>query len=140
MQATKPQIKAINAFLAKNNLMEDKASIIAAATDQRTTHSTELTFEEAKQILAQLHKLPTHDCGPMTRKLFAMAHNMQWIDTTSTVQADGSIKEKKDYSRVLAWVLKYGYLAKPLNQYSYEELPKLLSQFEFGPYKDYFKK
>jgi hypothetical protein len=32
--------------------------------------------------------------------------------------------------RIYAWVEKYGYLHKHLNKYTYEELPKLVSQAE----------
>lgn len=140
MQATKQQIKAINAFLAKNGLMEEKPAIISNATNGRTTHSTELTLQEAKQVLAGLLKPKEKDNGPMIRKLFAMAHNLHWITETNEVQPDGSIIPVKGYARVLAWVEKYGYLGKPLNDYSYDELPKLVTQFELGPYKDYYKK
>lgn len=140
MQATKQQIKAINAFLAKNGMMEDKAAIVSEATNGRTTHSTELYFDEAKQLLAGFLNQQPQDNGPMVRKLFAMAHNLQWITETNQVQPNGSIKPVKDYSRLLAWVKKYGYLGKPLKQYTYSEMPKLVTQFELGPYKDFYKK
>lgn len=35
-----------------------------------------------------------------------------------------------DMERVKLWVLKYGYLKKPLNEYTMKELPKLVTQAE----------
>ena len=35
-----------------------------------------------------------------------------------------------DMARINAWVLKYGFLNVKMNSYSYQELPKLVSQVE----------
>lgn len=147
-KATAEQVKAINATLAKMGLMSDKADIVLNASAGRTTSTKALTIEEARSLLASLNKQgivggisspagrPGGASQKMTAKLFAMAHEMGWI-TAATVVGSAGMETKKDYSRLHAWVLKYGYLHKPLSQYSYKEMPKLVSQFELGVYKHY---
>lgn len=39
-------------------------------------------------------------------------------------------KPKVDMDHVNAWCIKHGYLKKKLDNYTYSELPKLVSQFE----------
>lgn len=143
--ATTQQLKAIHALLHKKGLLHEKPEIITVFTDGRTHSSKEMTMEEARELLivfntsspAPSPQGEKGDKGPMIRKLFAMAHEMGWIVKTTMVTPAGEIVAKNDNSRVYGWVLKYGYLKKDLRQYQYKELPKLLTQFEFGPYKDY---
>lgn len=144
-KATPEQVKAINATLAKMGLMSDKADIVLNATDGRTSHSSAMSFEEAKALLAALNRnVKATQATPkpsqkMVNKLFAMAHEIGWIKGVTMVTPAG-ITCKKDYSRVHAWVDKFGYLHKPLSQYTYAELPKLVAQFEYGPYKHFLNK
>lgn len=144
-KATPEKVKAINATLAKMGLMSDKADIVLNATDGRTTHSSAMSFEEARALLLALNRnvkttqAPVKPTQKMVNKLFAMAHQMGWITEETIVSPTGMIK-KKNYSRLYEWVTKYGYLHKPLNQYSYKEMPKLVSQFELGVYKTYLSK
>lgn len=144
-KASKEQIIAVNAILAKSGQMENKAHIIANATNGRTTHSSELFFEEAKGLIAALTNANTYGktlrkpSKKMVGKLFAMAHEMGWIKQNVNVGKNG-LQNKKDYSILHNWIEKYGYLHKPLNQYSYSELPKLVYQLEHGVYKEYLSK
>jgi hypothetical protein len=138
--ATKEQIRAINSVLAKSGLMDDKKSIIKEATLNRTEHSSELQFEEAKTLLKSLLSgtLIKQPKNKMISKIFAIAHEMGWIKKQTIVDAAG-MKTYNDYSPVYNWVKKYGYLKKDLAQYKYNEIPKLLTQFEQGPYQHYLK-
>lgn len=142
--ATPQQIKAINAALAVKGMMEEKPAIVRDVTAGRTTHSSQLYFDEAKVLLKSILSC-TQDYqeigkSRMIAKIFAMAHEMGWINNLVTVEAEGKMVQKKDYRNVYAWIRKYGYLHKDLKQYKYEELPKLLSQFEQGPYQHYLQK
>ena len=145
MQATTAQIKAINAILARAGQMENKADIVLNATNGRTTHSSAMSFEEARALLLALNRnvktaqAPVKPAQKMAKKLFAMAHEMGWIKEITLVTPSG-ITKKKDYSAVHAWIGKFGYLHKPLSQYTYSELPKLVAQFEYGPYKHFLNK
>lgn len=140
--ASKEQIRAINATLAKRGLMEDKASIIKQLTNGRTTHSTELYFDEAKAALKSLlsNTWKHQPRNRMVSKLFAMAHEMGWVEKENRIDKDGRIRSHNNYRRVYGWIKKYGYLnPKDLKEYQYEEIPKLLTQFEQGPYQHYLK-
>lgn len=139
--ANKNQIIAINTVLQKMKLMDEKANIIKEATNGRTTHSSELTFKEAYQLLKALNEKPkpVDARQKMINKLFAMAHEIGWIKFKKVVTPYG-MATNRDSSALYNWVKKYGYLKKDLNEYAYEELPKLLSSFEFGPYKHYISK
>lgn len=143
------QIKAFNTILGKLGLESEKRNIIEEISGGRTRSTKELFYGELQSWLnsagpatrgLQAAGLPKPDNSRLMSKLFAMAHEMQWITTTRVVDTGGKIRNKKDYSHVHEWVKKYGYLKKPLNEYTYNELPKLVTQFELGPYKDYIKK
>ena len=138
--ASKEQIKAVNATLAKAGLMDDKASIIKQVTNGRTEHSSELYFEEAKSMLMGLLKntWKQQPKNKMISKIFAMAHEMGWVEKRTEVGKDGNLIKVNDYNRVYGWIKKYGYLnPKDLKEYEYKEIPKLVAQFENGPYKHY---
>ena len=141
---TTPQIKAVRATLHRFSLLDEKETIIEAFTNGRTTRISEMTMEEARELLLSFNRAPEarnrDDKGPMIRKLFAMAHEMGWIKEVSAVGENGKLETKKDYSSVYNWVTKFGYLGKDLRKYTYKELPKLLSQFEFHIYKPYLEK
>ena len=138
--ATTKQIAAINSILVKKGLMEDKPSIISSITNNRTTHSSELSFDEAKNFLSNLLSGAKYQPkNKMISKIFAMAHEMGWVENKLRME-NGELKEVKDYSHVYAWIKKYGFKKTDLRAYQYNELPKLLTQFEFGPYRDYLRK
>lgn len=141
MEATKEQIKAINTILSKKGLMDQKANIIGGATHGRTEHSSELLHDEAHGLLIALNKITTtpKPSKKMFGKMVAIAHEMGWITEQTVVTASG-MQKKNNYNDLNNWVLKYGYLKKKLNDYTYAEFPKLLTQFEMGPYKSFLKK
>ncbi|MBA9078961.1 hypothetical protein [Rufibacter quisquiliarum] len=64
----------------------------------------------------------------MRKKIISMAHKMRW-------QIDGT---KVDIARIDAWCRKYGAPAKGFNDYTYNELPKLVTQFG-KVYKSYLE-
>jgi hypothetical protein len=139
--ATKDQVKAINAILAKKNLMQHKATIVQSCSNGRTTHSTELTVDEARLLLIDLNKNePESEAKQrMIRKIFAMARDLGWVKKITVIERTGMV-HKDDLSAVYGWINKYGYLKKDINQYKYAELPKLVSQFQEGPYRDFIGK
>lgn len=139
---TKQQLKAIHSAISKKGLKDSKKSIIKEASAERTESTKDLTYQEAQKLLMFLNNDKTSEqqgIDKMIRKLMAMAYDIRWITTYSCVDAD-QVKTKKNYSQVYEWVKKYGYLKKELKNYSYSELPKLLTQFEQGPYAHFLKK
>lgn len=137
-KATAKQVAAINAELHRQGLLNRKSEMVDAFTNGRTDHSPEMTIDEARALLSNLYQTKG-DMNVSTRlmsKLFAMAHEMGWIPEITVVEGLKLIK-KKNYQRVHDWVEKYGYLKKPLREYTYKELPKLVSIFENNIYNTY---
>lgn len=138
--ATPKQVKAIHAQLHLQGLLSHKRSIVDSYSKGRTESSKELTSTEAGELLSYLfnQKKEVNVSSKLMAKLFAMCHEMGWITQTTVVDGD-KVKVKKDYSRVHAWVEKYGLLKKPLRKYTYNELPKLVTQFEVHIYNPYIE-
>ena len=125
-------MKAIHTLLNKQGLKEEKDSIVKSFTAGRTTHSSQMLFEEAASLIGHLKKLDPHDIASdkMRNKILSMAHEMNW-------RIKGT--EKVDIDHVNAWCISHGYLKKKLDDYKYNELPKLVSQFD-EVYKGFIKK
>ncbi len=102
-----------------------KDDMVYHATGGRTTHTSEMTKEEADNLIDSLKKevlksLKHHQCDHMRKKIIAKFIEMGYTTPEG----------KADMPRIYAWVEKYGYLHKPLNKYTYNELPMLVSQAE----------
>lgn len=137
---TPPQLKAINVLLIKQGLYEHKREIIESYTGGRTGSSKEMYIHEAAELLSYLNNTQKdmNVSSKLMAKLFAMCHEMGWIPSQTIVEGE-KVKVKKDYSRVHAWVEKYGYLKKELRKYTYNELPKLVTQLEKHVYNPYIE-
>jgi hypothetical protein len=132
---TKNQIITINTLLTQKGLQQDKAVIITGASGGRCSSTRELTCEEARRLIIFLNGKKTVENddkgGRMRRHIIAMAHEMGWVKEVRVVSGStGAIESKRDYQDIHRWVTKYGYLHKPFNDYTYNELPKLVTQFK----------
>jgi hypothetical protein len=58
------------------------------------------------------------------KKVLSLCHELGW-----TYLSTGG-RMVVDFHRLRAWMDKYSYLHKPLNYYTPEELPMLITQFE----------
>jgi len=123
------QIKIIYTLLGKYDLREEKENIVSAFSGGRTSSVRELKMNEASALIAHLKSMDAIDkrCDKMRNKILSYAHEMDW-----------TIKGKVDMARINNWCLKFGHLHKRLDDYKYEELPTLVSQFE-EVYKGYLK-
>jgi hypothetical protein len=138
---TQPQLTLIHTLLSKNKLSEEKEILVSVHTGHRTKSSKEMTRFEASDLIKYLKSLePKNDAGDkMRKKIISMAHEMGW-ELEGTKRIVGTQKQAKiDMAHVNDWCLKFGYLHKKLDDYTYEELPKLVSQFE-GAYKAHLNK
>jgi hypothetical protein len=128
---TPRQIKAIQTAIRANGLQEQKEALVLQYTNNRETSVANMTFAEAQQLLQVLNapKTTPDPRQKMYNQMIAAAHEMGWIKKQSIVQPGGSIKVINNYDDLHNWVLKYGYLKKPLSKYTYEELPKLVTAF-----------
>lgn len=125
------QLKAIHALLGINGLRDEKQNIVSAFTGGRTTHVSEMSSAEAAALIGHLKSLNNTEAGAtrMRNKILSMAHEMNWrIEGTKRVSMQ----------HVNNWCTSRSYLKKPLDNYTYNELPKLVSQFE-EVYKSHLK-
>lgn len=139
---TPKQIQLISVLIHKQGLTAHKVEIIEGVSGGRTSSTKGMTAAEASDLIAHLTKTSSdmNVSSKLMKKLFAMAFEMGWSPKEKRVQPDGSIKEITNYSRLHGWVEKYGYLKKPLRNYTYNELPKLVTIFELKIYKPYLEK
>ncbi len=146
---TNAQITKIQTILGKTpRLKEMKDDIISGASNGRTTSVKDLTMAEARMLItglnnqqpAQSRTVDTNDPRfKMRGKIMAMAHELGWHQKDANgkpVIVNG--KMKLDYERLNNWCIQYGYLHKKLDDYSYKELPSMITQFQ-KVYKDYLK-
>lgn len=118
------QNKRLHTLLHSLGLSDQKRELVGTYTNGRTTGSAEMDDEEAGALIDHLERYAmtmekSRKSNTMRRKIIAMAHQLGWT-------AHGKI----DMARVNAWCVKNGFGHKPLNAYSYEELPTLVSVFE----------
>jgi hypothetical protein len=127
----KYQIKIIQTIISQKGLREEKEQIIRDATAGRSCHVSDLFYHEAVSLISFLNGQKE---GPDRRQamfnhIIAMANEMGWIRIHSVVTGSG-IVQKKNYDDLHSWVMKFGYLKKPMNDYTYMELPTLVTQYK----------
>lgn len=128
-----PQNRKLHMLLGKLKLdPEVKQDIIYKATLGRTTSSKDLYQSEADILINELNRMLNADPAQrMRRKIFSICHELGWRLPAS---------QKVDVQRLNNWLMKYGYLHKPLMAYTYQELPALVSQLEEILKKSYNEK
>ena len=130
---------AISAKLMFDADMRQQA--VLSYTDGRTIKLTEMTGTESKRMRTDLNKkvpqIQTTIGGKiadnMRKKIIALCREMGMEKQDSTGSAVANM------SKVYAFVKKIGYGKKNLNNYTQEELPKLVSQIEII-HKEYIEK
>jgi hypothetical protein len=132
------QNKVMHALLSATGLMGEKANLVFGFTSGRSESSRDMNDAEAREMILYIKTQQAKQEAPankMRRRIISMAHEMHWH---SLGQAPGD-SPKIDMARLDGWCRKYGYLHKKLNDYTYLELPKLVTQFK-GVYDDFIKK
>lgn len=122
------QISFIKRLMAKHNLLEQSPDFALQYSHNRTTHVSELNVSEANLLIQFLNGGKEDRCNAMRRKLISMAREMGWTKIVPDPFKKG-MDLKPDMDRINNWCSQYGYLHKKLNDYTFEELPKLISQF-----------
>lgn len=138
--ANQEQVKAIYTLLGKFGLRDEKESIVRSFTANRTDSTRAMKPAEAAALIGHLKSMDVVDTRSekMRKKILSMAHEMGWSSSAKATE-DKQAKRKIDMEHVNNWCKSRGYLHKPLDDYTYNELPRLVSQFE-QVYKDYLKK
>ena len=147
---TKNQIVILQTIINKdNNLKAAKEDIVSEASKGRTTSVGKLLFAEADSLIKALKKdepmkkevNKADPCHKMRGKILSHAHELGWHKKDKngiTIRDPGTQKPKIDFDRVNNWCIQYGFGKKRLDKYTYEELPKLVWQFQQA-YKGYLK-
>jgi hypothetical protein len=134
MTITTQQIIKFHALLRNLNLEEDdKRALIADYTGGRSDRTNDMTFAEAKEMISFLAKqageAPTRSVAErsqsdkMRKKIIAIAYQLGW-----TLPNEGI-----DLSKIDKFITKYPICDRKintLNDYTYKELPKVVSQFQ----------
>lgn len=127
--ASKAQIKTIHILLsqwakARGFAVEagEKAAIVLEFSGGRAESTTCLTPVEAEALITalRLRAAQRDPADVMRKKIIHYAHEMKWELPNG----------KADIARIDGWCRSYGYLKKPLNEYTARELPRLVSQME----------
>jgi hypothetical protein len=128
------QRTAIAAACARQGLdKEMKQQLVHQYSQGRTTSSTQLTRHEAAALLAAIAKPGSKPANQddaaarMRRQVIAIFHECGWHTEREPVGGSQN-RPKIDMNRVNAWCIQHGYLHKKLNAYTYQELPKLVTQ------------
>lgn len=126
------QIRRIHVLLTKLDKMAYKRDYVDVVSNYTKESTTQLTHDEANAMILQLErelndknitaynnrvKAADVAADAMRKKIISQCRECGWL-----------INGKADMKRVYAWVLKYGYLHKPLMQYTAAELPALVTQ------------
>ena len=126
---------------------ETKEELVWNFTLCRTKSSKEMHWLEMEQLITALRQRvaepqttpvtkPTESdpANKMRRKILSMCH-----EVGVTYYSQAAKRNVIDFKRLNAWILKYGHAKHAtLNDYTLEELPTLVTQFE-KVYKHYFK-
>ena len=102
---------------------KDHHALIDSYTGGHTQSLKALTPAELKRIEVYIQELmdpAAAAANRQRRKIIAILASRGASDAAG----------KPDMKHVYAWVLKYGYLHKPLNHYTNAELPRLVTQAE----------
>ena len=115
------QLRAVYALLGDNGLREEKEAVVNGFTGGRTTSVSKMSSAEAASLIGHLKSLnKTHaSAEKMRNKILSHAHELGWT-TNGKVMME----------RVNNWCTKYGHAHKRLDDYTYAELPTLVTQFE----------
>jgi hypothetical protein len=123
------QYFAIENKLKKKGFKGDRHDLILLFTEERKSGLSELTPTEYLHFIIWLNrsfdnllnqKYLDDQCDRMRKKVIALFHKMDYQLPSGKI----------DMQQVNAWCVKYGHKHTILNNYSYEELTKLVTQAE----------
>ncbi len=136
-QITPEQIKRIHTILPEVYRKDPdlKGELVFQFTeDPDKTSTKDMSFYQAQDMIHFLSTGKSKDYSrygrfKVTNKqhnyILSMCHQIGWVSFN-----DHLSRLVPDLSILGAWLHKYGYLHKPLMEYTETELPKLVTQFE----------
>lgn len=122
---TKDQLKKIHVMLTQMCLIENKPFIIFQFTGGRTEHCSQMTIQEATNLIKHLIMLSGtgQDLDRMRRKVFALAYG------ADIIYGDTPEDKRMNTVKLNKFLIERGAIKKKLNQMSYQELIKTVNQF-----------
>ncbi len=115
---TPGQKKLLIRLLVQNNLMDERAAYIDAFTQGRTGSLRALTKYEAMDMIRALDSPDGRSADTQRKKVISYARAAGWTRHNG----------KADMERINNWCIQYGHGHQPLNDYTPEQLPKLIYQ------------
>jgi hypothetical protein len=117
---------SIEKKLKNSGVNVDRTDLVHSFTNGKKDSLRALTPFEFREFIRWLNSTFSkhHDelelkCNNMRRKIISLFIKIGWVENGQA-----------DMERIYAWVIKSGLLKKPLKEYSYQELPALVSQVE----------
>jgi hypothetical protein len=102
----------------------DREETILQFTEGKTSSLKAMSHIQYLEFLSWLNRIylanTTAQCGLMRKKIISLFVRM------GARTDEGRI----DMDHINGWCVQYGYIKQPLNTYSFQELPKLVSQVE----------
>jgi len=129
------QNKQLHLLVKELNITPDnKEELVYSFSNGRETSSANLTHAECQGLINHLRAMKSGQrqedkADKMRKKVLSICHEMNWKLPNG----------KLDWNRINAFLYKYGYLKKTLNDYTEKELPMLITQFE-NLLKQYYAK
>jgi hypothetical protein len=126
---TKSSNARLHQLLNQTGLTDDKKALVLSYSSKNSDSSKDLLDTEARALIRHLEGMVRNPDGPtekalaadkMRRKILSLAHEMRW-------ELPGG---KVDMQRVNEWCQSYGFGKKTLNEHSYDELSKLVTQLK----------
>jgi hypothetical protein len=126
--------KQLFKLLNDTGLTNQRQCIVAAFTGGRSESSSELDEKEIREVISYLENYNTGTLSKledfikgdrMRKRVLSLCHQYGWTKY-DPVKHGNSV----DFVALNAWMLKYSYLHKLLNKYTYNELPQLITQLE----------
>lgn len=123
----KTLLKRLFFLLKKMSIEDQRKELVWEYSGERTSSTKYLRKYEFERLVEDLqnqyddmNRKERNAADRMRKKFFHYAHLLGWETKPGEL----------DYDRINGWLKKYGYLHKGINEYSIEELPRLISQIQ----------
>lgn len=128
---TLSQNKTFHTLLGQTGLTAEKPALVNEFTGGRSSSSADMSVDEMAMLIlhlqdclgtvpATIRQADAASANQQRRRILAVAHQLRWE------VAGGAV----DMARVDKFCTEHGYLHKSLNDYTHEQLPKLINQFD----------
>lgn len=130
--ATKPQIQKINVLLNQLGLKSEKGTLVGSYSNERTTHISELSVLEARQLISFLINQSPKD--RLKDAILALGYKIGFL------YGDTPEDRQMNLAKLDRFLQHRGAVKKPFNELTLQELKAVQKQFyAMGSSNDYSK-